>query len=336
MQRQGSHGALVPDVEYDLIVGRHRVMVPLYLSRRTFHVAVFQHQSLAARPQLEIVLVEEVTAGVGKEQRTLVATVDVTEIGRVGIDAGLLKWRMLSCARELRRKQQQQGQQHPDHTFRQTEEEAAAFTQRALGLQGTDREDLAQLTVFLDDALTVEQAKAMRFLYGWASCRLRAISSNGLGMVGRLIFQTFHTEQAGQLLFTHADTGISDRHLDTIIKLLGTDGDPSALGRELARIVGQGIQHEKGEDAVGLDCDISGQDVERHALHREPHLAMLHNGEEGLQRKAFYAQAQLTLAQLNPVGKHAVIFVDLVGQLQHVLLLPLLVSGIAIVVGCRR
>ena len=58
--------------------------------------------------------------------------------------------------------------------------------------------------------------------------------------------------------------------------------------------------------------------MERYPLHLERHAPLGYQVEKLLQRKALDMQAQLTLAQLNPVGQHVIIVGDLVGKLTYI------------------
>ena len=61
-------------------------MQPQYVRWSQRYVTFAQHQRLPLRTLGKVVLVDALPAGVGKKQRTLEGSVDVGEIGRVGID----------------------------------------------------------------------------------------------------------------------------------------------------------------------------------------------------------------------------------------------------------
>ena len=65
-------------------------------------------------------------------------------------------------------------------------------------------------------------------------------------------------EGVDQLFVTHATAGICHGQLH-VVRLLGSrNGDATALVSELAGIVGQRIEHEERQNAVGLDNSIGG------------------------------------------------------------------------------
>ena len=80
MQRQGCHRTLVTDVENNLIVDVHTVMIPLNLSRQLGIIALWQHEQTAIRTQGVVLQIEILVAGISKLQSTFVMPIDVTEI----------------------------------------------------------------------------------------------------------------------------------------------------------------------------------------------------------------------------------------------------------------
>ena len=59
-------------------------------------------------------------------------------------------------------------------------------------------------------------------------------------------------EKMCQLVFGHADARISNADLDIAVSLFRTDRDATTFRRKLAGIVGQRVQHEKRQYAIGL------------------------------------------------------------------------------------
>ena len=104
-----------------------------------------------------------------------------------------------------------------------------------------------------------------------------------------------------------------------MIHHLGANHHLSAAWRKLAGIVGDGVDHEERQGAVGLHHGIGWLHFQVYASHLETHLSLAHNVEEWLQREALDAEADGALAHLNPIGEHAVVLVDLVGQLRNIL-----------------
>ena len=88
VERQSSHRTLVADVEHYLVVGDHRVVVPLYLRRIAARIAIAYHQQTSVGVLFLVVSIQVMAAGVSKLQRTGVCAVDVGEVGRVSKDMG--------------------------------------------------------------------------------------------------------------------------------------------------------------------------------------------------------------------------------------------------------
>ena len=89
VEGKGCDGALVADVEDDLVVGLQAVVEPFDLRGQQRGIAHLAHEVTAVGVQLAVVGVEIVAAGVGKEERALVGAVDIGEIGGVGESLGL-------------------------------------------------------------------------------------------------------------------------------------------------------------------------------------------------------------------------------------------------------
>ena len=195
--------------------------------------------------------------------------------------------------------------------LRQPEEEAAAPTLAALGLKGTDGEYLTRLAVLLDNALTVQQSETVAALH--------------------LVF-----EDVGQLLVGHADAGVVDAHLHIAVALGGADGHLSALGCELPGVVGQGVDHEEGQYAVGLHDGGGGLHVEGQRLQHEAAAAAGYDVEDRLQREALHAQAQLSLSQLYPLCQQGVVLLYLLRQLADIVQAFLVIGTVLSAPGLRK
>ena len=107
-------------------------------------------------------------------------------------------------------------------------------------------------------------------------------------------------EGVSQLFVSHATAGISHGQLDVVGLFGSRDGDAAALIGELAGIVGQRVEHEERQHAVGLDNGIGRFDAERHSFHIECRAAAAHDVEQRLQRKTLDVEVQFATAQLNP------------------------------------
>ena len=134
-------------------------------------------------------------------------------------------------------------------------------------------------------------------------------------------------EDMSQLLAIHADTRVGYRHLHVVWRLVGTDGHATLVGK-LACIVGQGVQHEERQYAVGLHDGLRRLHVEGDALHLETLAAAGENVEQRLQRETLDMQVELSLVQLNPMREHLVVAVYLVDEFTDVLLVAPPVDGI--------
>ena len=89
MQGQSRHGSLVTDIENDMIVGGQTIMIPFYLRCYQGWIAQGYHQVMPIGLQQPVMLVQTVTTGVGKQQRTFIRAFDIREVGRISIGAGL-------------------------------------------------------------------------------------------------------------------------------------------------------------------------------------------------------------------------------------------------------
>ena len=125
-------------------------------------------------------------------------------------------------------------------------------------------------------------------------------------------------EGMGQLFVSHATAGICHGQLDVIGLFGSRDGDAAALVGELASIVGQRIEHEERQYAVGLDNGIGRFDAERYALHIECRAAATHDVEQRLQWETLDVEIEFAATQLNPRRQQVVLFVNLIGDLADV------------------
>ena len=143
-------------------------------------------------------------------------------------------------------------------------------------------------------------------------------------------------EDMRQSIFIHSLARIGDGNLNVtilgscrmailsssplgVIHHLGANHHLSAAWCKLAGIIGNGVDHEERQGAVGLHHSICRVHLQIYASHLETHLSFRHNVEEWLQREALDAETDGTLAHLNPISEYAVVLVDLVGQLRNIL-----------------
>ena len=174
-----------------------------------------------------------------------------------------------------------------------------------------DGEERTHLPVFVDDALAIEQSETMTARIGAIedmrqSCFVHSLARIGDGNLNVTILGSSHLAILGSC------------HLG-LIHHLGANHHLSAAWCKLAGIIGDGIDHEERKGAVGLHHGICRAHLQVYTPHLETHLSFRHNVEERLQREALDAEADGTLAHLNPIGEHAVVLVNLVGQLRNIL-----------------
>ena len=122
-------------------------------------------------------------------------------------------------------------------------------------------------------------------------------------------------ENVLQLLIVHAYSHVCNADFHISISYRGAHHHTATLGGKLAGIVGHGVNHEKRQRTVGLHHCLGGLYNQFHALHVEIHLALLHNVEQGLQRKTRNTEIKSSLPHLDPPGKHLVVLVDFGSQL---------------------
>ena len=177
----------------------------------------------------------------------------------------------------------------------------------AVSSNGADGEDLTDLPVLLDDTLAVEQPEAVG--------GLKIILTDGFGI-----------EEMGELFLSHTLTGVLDGNLHAVRKFRSGDCHPAVATGKLTGIVGHRVQHEEGEHLVGFHHCLRWFYRQVHAFHLERRTTLGEDVEEMLQTEALDMQAEVSLAQLDPVGEHIVIGIDLVGEFTDVfepLLTPL-------------
>ena len=79
----------------------------------------------------------------------------------------------------------------------------------------------------------------------------------------------FGIKEMVELVLCHTLAGVFDGDLHTVVKIAGRDGDTAVLGRELAGVVGQCVEHKEGEYLVCFDDGFRGLHLEVDALHLE-------------------------------------------------------------------
>ena len=246
----------------------------------------------------------QVTAtGVSKLKGTVIGPVDITEIGRVGKDVSLRH--IVQCLRrENKQVSMKHSQQHHDalDTFRQSEEEARTPTLLTLGRKQAYTEQLAHLSILLDDALAIHQSEAMG--------RLVMIA---------VVENRFVVEYMSQAVCIHATPRITDREFDVCFVVCSADGYPPPFVRKLAGIVGKGVEHEQCQHPVCLDYSLCGFYDQRYTFHVKTGASSVDEFEKRLKAETLYVKAQLTLTQLNPLRQQVVLFVDFVRQFADVI-----------------
>ena len=289
MQRQSSYGTFVADIENHIVIGKQSLVQPLYLCRRS-RLGMAHHQIFAIWMDGEIIAIEIGSCGICHIQGSLILSVDVAEVCTVGIGISPFQQIDGSCTRFGNHQCQYQHQLHPADSARQTEGECAAFPLLAFCMDIADGEERAHLLVFIDDALAIEQTEAM-------TARIGAV------------------EDVGQGCFVHALACIGYGNLNKgFIHHLGANLHLSTARCKLAGVIGNGVDHEESQGAVGLHHGIGRLHLQVHAAHLETHLAFGHNVEEWLQREAFDTEVDGSLAHLNPIGEHCIVLINLVGQ----------------------
>ena len=306
MQGKRSHGTLVADVENHIVVGRQTVVQPLNLCRRSL-LGMGYHQVFAIGMNREIETVEIGSCRIGHFQCSLIPTIDIAEVGAVSVGISPFQQIAGCCTRLGNHQGKHQHHLHSANTARQAEGEPAALSLLAFGVDLADGEESAHLPVFVDDALAIEQSETMTARIGAIedmrqSCFVHSLARIGDGNLNVTILGSCHLAILGS------------SHLG-LIHHLGANHHLSAAWCKLTGVIGDGIDHEERKGAVGLHHGICRAHLQVYAPHLETHLSFGHNVEERLQREALDAEADGALAHLNPIGEHAVVLVNLVGQL---------------------
>ena len=247
MERQRCHGTLITDIEYDLVVGWQTVVQPLDFGSGSFH-GMCHHQIFPIWIQCQIVSVEIAARRICHSQGPLVGTIDITEIGTVGIGCCCLQQSrclliapvpvssvlVSSVHRDLipdaslygrwdittyQHQGKYQYHLHFPNTARQSESELTTLSRLTLCLNITRREERADFLVFINDSLTVEQTESM---------------SAGIGAV----------EDMFQCFFIHTFSRIFYRYFHKCLMALGTNHDLTSCRCKLPGVVGDGVNHE--------------------------------------------------------------------------------------------
>ena len=189
VQRQGSHGTLVSQVENHVIIGRQPRANPIEFCRHS-HLRMSHHEIFSVGILREIEGVEIMARRIGKSQGALVGAGDIAEVGAICKIVGTLEIGIyvrlemivaladavgLLCLTRLDRSRQQH-EEHDDDArqlmgsagdaLRQTEAEAAPLAQLAFCLNLTAGKERTHLLIFLYDALAVEQSEAVAACIG--------------------------------------------------------------------------------------------------------------------------------------------------------------------------
>ena len=135
-------------------------------------------------------------------------------------------------------------------------------------------------------------------------------------------------EDVCQFVGSHAYASVGDREFHVVGSFGGGHGDAAPFGCKLAGVIGQRVEHEEGQYAVGLDHGLGGRYLQADALHLETFLAADNHVEQGLQREALDMEVQLPLPQLYPLCEQLVVGLYLVDKFEYVLTVAPAVDGI--------
>ena len=154
--------------------------------------------------------------------------------------------------------QAQHHTQHPQHTFRQAEEEAATMSESTLDAEQAHVESRSALAVFFDDALAVHQAEAMTFVHEQI-----VVGRGRTDAAGVIDFLA----KDGTDVFRRQSTAIvADTQFDKVSSFLDCDFHSPTLLRVFACILQQGIEHKERESTVCLDDSLSRPNRETDAF----------------------------------------------------------------------
>ena len=196
----------------------------------------------------------------------------------------------------------QQHKQQTQHALRQTEEEPGTTTQHAGGSDGAYGKDLRDFAILLDNTLAVDETKTVG-RFSRTTLQRSTLVADRLGV-----------EETSQLAVGHPLPCVFDRHFHIVGHLTCLDSDSTALRCIFTGIVSHRVEHEECQHSIGLHDGRGRFYIEGDALHLERRAPPGKELEEVLQREALDMQAELTLTQLNPVGEHIVVFIDLISQ----------------------
>ena len=129
-----------------------------------------------------------------------------------------------------------------------------------------------------------------------------------------MFFDNLMIKKMSQLFFSHTVTGIFYRYLYILLSLRGIYLHLSTFLGKLPGIVGKGIQHKERQHSISLYHSLSRFHLQIHTLHLEASLASADDIKQLLQRKTLYLQTEFSLTQLDPIGQHIVIGIDLICQ----------------------
>ena len=90
MECECSHGALIAQVEYHIVIGLHAILKPFDF-RRISHIGIAHHQAFATRVKAKIMAIEIVDGGIGESQGSCIGTSDIAEVSTIGEVIGTLQ-----------------------------------------------------------------------------------------------------------------------------------------------------------------------------------------------------------------------------------------------------
>ena len=343
LQGKESHGRLVADVQYHMIVRIEPRAPPLQL--RSDALALERHQGRRLPAPSDVVFVQTPKGRVGISQRLAVVAVDIAVIDGVGIVGGPkqklvrlvhlpgaegvlprhgrqrvgsatcpIGHRTVCTRSKAHQAERAQPHQGLAHAHRQAEVETAPLAQAALHAKGADAEQDVGLAILLDDAPAIHQAKT-------ASLALEELFLvGGVAQADGFRVADLRFHEGSGVRGREAATVVLDRHLDVVGSAGSVYLHVSALRGVLAGIVHERVQHEEGQGAVGLHPCVGGHDLERLMAQVEHPPALAQQGEEVAEGKALHMEAQGALLHADPQGKDVVVVVDGSHQFVHILI----------------
>ena len=193
----------------------------------SFH-GMCHHQIFPIRIQCQIVSVEIAARRICHSQGPLVGTIDITEIGTVGIGCCFLQQSRCLLIAPVPVSSVLVSSVHRDifpsaslygRWDITTYKHQGTLSRLTLCLNITRREERADFLVFINDALTVEQTESM---------------SAGIGAV----------EDMFQCFFIHTFSRIFYRYFHKCLMALGAYHDLTSCRCKLSGVVGDGVNHE--------------------------------------------------------------------------------------------